>query len=407
MKKNINLGIGLETGRANICYVINTYYKEILEQVKRFKRKVNVTIFLMYDLEYQGAKKEDFYNIDSDVLENIKIKYITENDIEQAKKENRDILTKEEIELFFGYGHAKGRNTIMYFALKEGMDYLMYWDDDEYPRACIKKKDKIIWKKQNNVLEHLKNIEKADVTNGYHCGYISPIPYINIEEDIEEETLKTFIEAISNEIVSWDSIKEKMINNYGVTYSNKRLARGKRKIKLKDKWVAGTNLCLNLNHLDKIPAFYNPENARGEDTFFSTRLQDSKVLKIPTYHFHDGFLKNTSIMNEKYPTVLEKIEMNSEKIEERFYKACLGWIRYKPLFMYITKKETYTSDIEEITKALENSVDKMNELIKYSKNCDFREVLKELKIYSDRVEEDYKEYLKVNNIWDKLKNIYK
>ena len=57
------------------------------------------------------------------------------------------------------------------------------------------------------------------------------------------------------------------------------------------KWVAGSTLCLNLNHLSKIPAFYNPEDARGEDTFFSTQLINSKVIKVPVYHFHDGFLK--------------------------------------------------------------------------------------------------------------------
>lgn len=40
-----------------------------------------------------------------------------------------------------------------------------------------------------------------------------------------------------------------------------------------------------MNHLDKIPAFYNPPEARGEDTFFSTLLDDAKVLRVPVYHF--------------------------------------------------------------------------------------------------------------------------
>ena len=74
------------------------------------------------------------------------------------------------------------------------MDYLLFWDDDEYPVACIKGENgEITWKKQNNITMHLKYIERADVSIGYHCGYISPIPYIDSEE-IDEEILKDYIE---------------------------------------------------------------------------------------------------------------------------------------------------------------------------------------------------------------------
>ena len=34
--------------------------------------------------------------------------------------------------------------------------------------------------------------------------------------------------------------------------------------------------------------------------------------------------------------VLRKIKSSEEQIEERFYKASRGWIKYKPLFEYIT-----------------------------------------------------------------------
>ena len=52
--------------------------------------------------------------------------------------------------------------------------------------------------------------ENANVTIGYHCGYISPIPYIDFDERFTEEDMKEFIEVISNDIISWESIKEKM-----------------------------------------------------------------------------------------------------------------------------------------------------------------------------------------------------
>ena len=402
-KNIINFGIGFEAGRANVCNLINTYYKDMVEQASRYKTPVKITIFLMYDLQYQGAKEEDFYNIKPEVFKAIDLKYITKEDIENAKKESQNFLTKQESDLFFGYGHAKGRNTIMYFALKENIDYLMFWDDDEYPMACLKEGKSVTWKKQDNILIHLKAMEHSTISHGYHCGYVSPIPYVEFGEDISEESFKNFIEAISNEVISWDSIKQKMLVNYGITYADKDLSdENGLEYVMKDKWVVATNLCLNLNKVREIPAFYNPPNARGEDTFFSTKLGKAKVVKIPVYHFHDGFLQYTGIMENEFPKSLSKIKMNSAKIEKRFYKACIGWARYKPMLMYVTNKENYLQNSEIMVNKLNNSIDNMNRLIKHS-DCDFRNVLEEFKAYSSRVVLDYQDYQKINRIWNKIK----
>ena len=76
-KNIINFGIGFEAGRANVCNLINTYYKDMVEQASRYKAPVKITIFLMYDLQYQGAKEEDFYNIKPEVFKAIDLKYIS------------------------------------------------------------------------------------------------------------------------------------------------------------------------------------------------------------------------------------------------------------------------------------------------------------------------------------------
>ena len=54
----------------------------------------------------------------------------------------------------------------MYYAKMWHIDYLLFWDDDEYPVACIKNEDtgELIWKEQDNVAMHLKYIENADIT---------------------------------------------------------------------------------------------------------------------------------------------------------------------------------------------------------------------------------------------------
>ena len=409
MENVVKFGIGFVTGRPNVCEVINNTYERLLKQIRAENQKVEITIFILFDLRYQDATREAFYKINPEVHKNIEIKYITPEDIEKEKKEllEKKILKEDENELFFGYGHARGRNTLMYFAKKENIDYLLFWDDDEYPVACIKDEEnnKIIWKEQNNITKHLDYIKNSDVTIGYHCGYISPIPYVEINKDVNEELFKQYIEAISNEVVSWECIKQKFEKDNGITYANEDIANGNGAYVQKDEgkgnWVVGSTLCLNLRNIDKIPAFYNPEGARGEDAFFSVNLKDSKITKVPVYHFHDGFLKYKEVMQQKYPKELKEIKALDKNVEARFFNASMGWIKYKPLFLYLTDKENYKEKIMRTYEGLKSSIPEINKL--FNDNL-FDTLILSLKEYDDKVEIHYEEFIKVNKIWDKLKN---
>ena len=410
MENVIKFGIGFVTGRPNVCKVINNTYERLVNQFKDSEQKVEITIFILFDLGYQFTTRVDFYGIIPNVYKEIRVKYITPEDIEEEKKKlmGREILTKSEADLFFGHGHAKGRNTLMYYAKKNKMDYLLFWDDDEYPVACIKNRetDEITWKEQDNIAMHLKYIKDSDVTIGYHCGYISPIPYVELNEDIDEELFKQYIEAISNEVVSWESIKEKFVKDNGITYADSKIANGEGAYVQKDEgkgnWVVGSTLCLNLNHIDKIPAFYNPEGARGEDAFFSVNLKNSKIMKVPVYHFHDGFLKYTSIVKQKYPKTLRKIKTSDEEVEQRFLKASRGWIKYKPLLLYVVNNETYREKIKENHEKLLKSVPEINKLFG---NDVFNVLISDLEQYDKDVKKHYHEFITTNEVWDKLKKV--
>ena len=63
MQKAIELGIGFVTGRANVCNIVNNYYKEMIKQVKKLDRAINITLFILYDLSYRGyrRRKEENY----------------------------------------------------------------------------------------------------------------------------------------------------------------------------------------------------------------------------------------------------------------------------------------------------------------------------------------------------------
>lgn len=410
MKETINFGIGFITGRPNVCNIINNYYKFIIKQVEELESDVNFTFFVLYDLDYLNTPKEAFYNILPEVHEKIDIKYITPEDVVQKNKEimEKHHLTKQEADLIIGKGYAKARNTILYEAVENGIDYLLFWDDDEYPLASVRDGDTIKWIKQKNVLQHIKNIQDADITYGYRCGMISPLPYVAYNKKITEKVYKDFIDGLENEVISWDKVQRMYKADSGIGFACKEIANyTKETEELKEvgktEFVLGSGICLNLKHLDKIPAFYNPPGARGEDTFFSCSLADknAKVLRIPVYHFHDAFLKFKFLMEEKFPKKLKKIASEDTGIELRFLRTTTGWTKYKPLLYYINDRENYDENMQECKQKLINSTGIVSTAFK---NCDLTNLSSVLDEYNKNVKKHYEEYIQANNVWDKIKN---
>lgn len=410
MNGKINFGIGFITGRPNVCNIINNYYKFLLEQVKEIESEVSFTFFILYDLNYLNTKEEEFYKINSEVHEKIKIKYITPKDVEKKNKEvmKKFNLAKTEADLLIGKGYAKARNTILYEAVEENIDYLLFWDDDEYPLAAIRNGDEIKWIKQKNVLQHIKNIENVDITYGHRCGLISPLPYVKYNKKLTEEVYKDFIDALENEVISWEKVKRMYKNDSGIGFADKNIANYTQEVEEMENvgtenFVLGSGICLNLRHLDKIPAFYNPPGARGEDTFFSCSLglKKAKILRIPVYHFHDAFLKFQFLMDEKYPKNLKKVKSDDSSIEKRFKRTTEGWTKYKPLLCYLNDKNNYEKTIEICKEKLIKSTSIVGTAFK---NCDLTNLSDILEEYDQNIEEHYLEYIKVNDVWDKIKN---
>ena len=105
-------------------------------------------------------------------------------------------------------------------------------------------------------------------------------------------------------------------------------------------------------------------------------------------------------MKEKYPKQTLKISLEDNGIEQRFYKAALGWIKYKPLYFYINEREKYREIIDTAIEDLKKSVGSISEQFE---TCDFDCFVTELQDYDKNVKKHYNEYLETNKIWDKLK----
>ncbi len=403
--KKINVGVGFVTGRKNFKNVVKTYVNNWNESGLVDNGKVALHLFVAYDLKYKSTMANDYKITDEEILDTVDSAYYLGNSAitnEAQYLVGKKVITSEEAGLIFGEGYAMKRNAVLYFALKNKMDYLIFFDDDEYPIANIKINNSIAWKGQEVLSTHIKNIVHADMTHGHHCGYISPIPQLDFNEKLSEDDFRIFIESISNDIINWDSIKEKM-NDGGVTYADIDVIDSKitKVVKEKNgmKFISGANLGFNLKNLDKLFPFYNPPGARGEDTFLSTSICDCTIRKVPCYTFHDGFTTYEHLLLGVLPNRLKAMRADLGVNTQRFLKASIGWIRYKPLLLYITQRETYEAEILKMKKDLEHVLPRICD---YFQEDGFKDILEELDFFHTHVDEHYMDFENTKSAWLKI-----
>lgn len=404
-----DIGIGFVTGRKHFKEVLKTYINNWIESGLLQNENIRFHLLIAYDLKYAKTEISDYKNIDPRLAAMVQsIRFYGKNTIEEEQKrlEELGVITPTESDLLFGEGYAKKRNAVIYFARKHGMHRLMFLDDDEYPLAVLKNEfGNLVWMGQSVVATHLAYSGQAHLTHGHHCGYISPIPYLTFNETISEDDFRLFIEAISNEIVSWNVVKNTIIHNKGVTYANREIINRGLLSEVPEvqgmKFISGANLCFNLSNIKKLPPFYNPPGARGEDTFMSTSLSDMKVLKVPCYTFHDGFLNYKNILNGILPTSLLPVDSSSGVIVKRFLKAAIGWIRYKPLMVYITQPGEYEYIIKEMQEKLAFTIPK---LCRYFHNEGFEQIRYELMHYHNNVKRHFASFQYTKLAWAKVMN---
>ncbi len=403
----IQLGVGFATGRKSFRKVLNSYIRNWLDAKKKLPDdfKVSLNLFVAYDTDYLKTQSTDYTNLSQDIVDQFdRIVFLGAKNalrsIEQLERD--DQFKKSELRSVFGSGYAGKRNAILYAALENRMDYLLFLDDDEYPLAVTKSKDVCLWSGQHVILSHLLEIPKADFTNGHHCGYVSPIPQISFNDDFTEDDFQELIGAISNDIINWDSIRQ-LMRSGGVTYASTEILKNKRSEEVPEvnhcKFISGANLCINLTKPERTFPFFNPPGARGEDTFLSTMLHERSVMQIPCYAFHDGFSIYRNILSGALPTELAPIRADSPAIVTRFLGACIGWVRYKPLLVYITNPEGYDEEIGRMRDTLSRVLPK---LAQYFENDGFLRISDELEEFNKNVRKHATQYRRAQATWEKL-----
>ena len=220
--KNIKVGIGFATGRKSFQKALRTNIHNWKESGFVDNEAISLNLFVAYDLKYNKTKVTDYTNVPAELADQLDSSTFIGS---VSIQEEIDFLAREmgidqnEANKIFGTGYAAKRNALLYFAIKNKIDYLVFIDDDEYPMAVTNKHKTALWGGQDILSNHIKHITQADITHGHHCGYVSPVPFVEFNNILKEDDFRSFIEAISNEIINWDTLKG-IMENGGVTYAD-------------------------------------------------------------------------------------------------------------------------------------------------------------------------------------------
>jgi len=123
------------------------------------------------------------------------------------------------------------------------------------------------------------------------------------------------------------------------------------------------------------------------------------VSRVPCYTFHDGFSAYRHLLDGVLPLSLKPISRNDSVAVTRFFNACIGWVRYKPLLLFITNAEDYLKNIENMRATL---TEVLPHICTYFDRKEFMQIIVELDKYSRNVKKHYTQFIETQSVWKKV-----
>ncbi len=219
-------------------------------------------------------------------------------------------------------GYASARNAPLLLALRDGHDVAVFVDDDVHPLFRGVRPvpggpafPDDVHPSGGFLRSHLDGLAAgADVTRGGYVGHGAPL--VDLSQLLGPECRDALGLALSlgNEVLPADCLTAPPV--FG-TAELPVLCRGL--------VVYGGNVGISLAALasGRIPPFFCPPGARGEDTFFGLRLAGAAVTGAAPVR-HDPFRLGRDAPAAVPPTPAHL---------RRFAGAVRGWVRYAPLWV--------------------------------------------------------------------------
>ncbi|MCI0624830.1 MAG: hypothetical protein L0387_24860 [Acidobacteria bacterium] len=268
------------------------------------------------------------------------IRYI---DKDRRRDIAQQLLSKRAVEapilerLLIRRSYASARNAGLLEALHDGNDFAINIDDDVFPVAPREVSfGQLEWHAVDFVQTHVSRLTAgADITRGAYLGYNSPL--VDLSSTLSDACRAALGLALSlgNEVLSSDCLNRpppvRVLPN-----DEQRQVQFDFGSPGKGVTIYGGNVGISLASLKKgrIPPFFCPCDARGEDTFFGLSLRnDAYVETIPAFVFHDPFGLYSGLVECRYPDTLTAFMPPTRENLRRFVSAFRGWVAYAPLWI--------------------------------------------------------------------------
>ncbi len=304
-----------------------------------------------------------------------------------TKDEIRSILGTPYKEKYNMVAYGTSRNYVLIAALMLGINYIMFFDTDIYPKILAEfHNEKSTFINIDFISSHLKYLKKNDVilsTSDYTGYYIIPkmnFPYLmELLRGVQKEDRFYYISSVDTPVTR-NTQSENIFN------TQKAL---------------GGNMALDLSKLDIIPPFFSTTLimddecflGRGEDTLFGPEVHGSgRCVDIDLFVFHNCF--------GDFP---DKPIITMQKNLDRFYYACMGWVIRNPFLNWIRDK--YSISTEEINKEkrYKSLMIGSKAAAKYFKDERFLKLPRAFKLSYQKLEDDIKKYEDLMYVWEKIK----
>lgn len=368
-----------------------------LERSGHFERYALSLVFAI-DPEFSRCPLEQFV-LSRDIAVRYKsVQYLGPSDCERfARAARRAGVRRRDTDILFGRrGYSSQKNMAIVHSVQHGAEYLLFLDDDEYFVAPFREKSGLAWYEQDVVGVQLSTLRSVDVGSGLKTGYFSPIPS-GLSRHVSEDTLRRLGEVlgVGNEVVTGSTFcgGADSLVAYGED-STVRERSCRRNV------LSGGNLCISIeaSRAGLLPPFLNPPGARGEDAILSTQLSRAKVRQAPVYTFHDPFQQHLGITRGVYPSRLRPASVSRRSVE-RLGAACLGWVRYAPLWLRLTETSTWRDRVQQMRDELVTLGPHLSRALNYP---GFAQLADNLAHYSMRAGKDLDELMWAREAWPRV-----
>jgi hypothetical protein len=284
------------------------------------------------------------------------------------------------------------RNAVLFEAILQGVDNLLFFDSDVKPSVLLDLKDgQPHWQEIDFVGIHLAQLTKPRViaTTSEYSGYyiIPPMAFDGLSE-----LLIGLGKELSIDYLSVCDIHDCL--NLGSATPGPSV--------ITDKLLGG-NLGLSLKQPWNLAPFFSTVyefddqciKGRGEDTLLGQALvmNERLMMDVDLRIFHDTF--------DDFPTAPDIFRKD---VQTRFYYACLGWIGRNPFLTWFLSRKRRNEALfkEEMRRQVEGLSVGAEKAARFFENPQFERLPEALEASMAALPESIERYRRLAEGWEKL-----